>query len=320
MAFIPEASPNLAQEKQRNSRVNDLPRDNFQFAWNPRDWQVDAEGNMVPTIVHLSKSPGVNGVGKDGDFEPAAARYRKQGWKLIPHDVLGADLDYVTPYKNRKGKMVHRTLFQKPYNTSEDITDWAFDREAWTSFIQLLRKRNIITQPEPAIVRGWVERKEAEVHQLRTPPTNDGPAMRRYEEQSTRLNLQLEGLKREYEVSIGIYGAPASSARSRIADLLANAVGVDPEEQALIESVRGEAPRSKGHPLQDLGLRHPLTASLIDAGIESPQDLSMLSAEDLLALDGVGPKSIDQIDAALLLQGMALTSSTIKPEETDPNE
>lgn len=226
--FVAEESPNLRQKREVANRVKDLPRGNFMFFYHPDEWAMDHRGRLMPTVIHCSKDPGSGAVAANGDFTPAELEYRKRGWLPIPHETLG-EVDYVAPYRNTKGKMVHRTIFQRGYNTAEGTTRWAFDQEAWDAFIALLRKRGLIKQPRPEVVSGLLEAAQEALRNIRAPRSDDGEKMERYLERVEVLKRQIAVLCDELGASYEAHGRPSSPGRSKVLALLE---GLDDEMES----------------------------------------------------------------------------------------
>lgn len=252
MGFTPEASPNLAAEDDAQNRVNCGPSDNFAMAYHPDEWAMDVRGRLRPTIVQLSKAPGVGPVGARGDFRAAKAWYESQGYVVLPHNLLGAT-DYVAPYRNKKGALVHRTIFQVGYNDATGTTKWSFDQEAYDAFIELLRKRGIVQQPKPQIIVGLIEQTKSILENKRQPRVDDAEKIERYNEQVAILRKQLTTLEAELVESYKVHGHPASQGRSSILRLL-EGVPDAPAEDAPAEDKprrRGFRPESRPKPVVD---------------------------------------------------------------------
>lgn len=222
----PEPSPNLRQQDEVANRVYDVPRANFILAHRSSEWQMDSEGNLLPVVVQLSKSPGVQGVGRRGQFGEARAWYEEQGLTLIPHDILPAD--YVALYRNEKGKKVHRTVFQQPANTADGTTVWEHDGETWKKFLRLLRVKGYVKPPLPVVVRQLLDREIKTKDGMRSP--GDNALLReRFERDLRRCNRNIEKLEMELEASYQIYGRPVVAARSEVSDLLDAALEAEGE-------------------------------------------------------------------------------------------
>lgn len=196
-------SPNLQAAEAAANAVRDVPRGNFMFAHHPEDWQVSEDGTLVPTVVQLSKEPGVQGVTRAGGFKPAQIDYEGRGWILIPHDVIPGD--YVAVWSNRKGKDVHRSAFLQPVNTANRTT-WAFDAEGWSEFVAYLREKGIIPPPRPAIVQQLLDVKRSAYDNLHA-PTSDAPnAHDRYKRKLAMLKRQIGTLEDELAAAEAHHG------------------------------------------------------------------------------------------------------------------
>lgn len=221
---VPEAlpSPNIRSESARKHVVFDTPRGNFILAHRSTEWVLNEAGDLLPVIVQLSKSPGVQGVGRRGQFGEARAWYEANGLILIPHSVLPKD--YVRLYRNAKGKKVHRTVFQTPVNTADKTTIWNHDSEAWGKFLQLLRIRRIVLPPMPSTIAHMLRIRQLAYDNLRVPSADDVSRRDRYERQASMLKRQIATLQDELESSYEHYGRPQAAVRSEISDLLDEAL------------------------------------------------------------------------------------------------
>lgn len=244
--FIAEDSPNLTRKRRDEGRVKDSPRGNFQFFFHPDDWQTDGQGRMVPTITQVSKDVGSGAVRADGDFDPELLRLQKAGWVAIPHDVLGA-VDYVTPYKNKKGKLVHRSIFQVPYNTADGTTEWAHDADLWADFIKLLRTKGIVKAPAPAVVQALIRKTEQRLEFLLRRQPNREAEPEKVENWQRKLDLcrlTLTNLAVEFEAACKVHGSPAAPGRTRLnlKQLIADAEAANTPGSALAQRLAERAP------------------------------------------------------------------------------
>lgn len=239
MAFSPLPSANLQAAADAAGRVSDRPRGNFVFGYHPEEWQMDVAGRLVPVIVHLSRDPGINGVGPDGSFRSAKVQYEERGYVLIPHDVLG-DTDYVAPYLNKKGAKVHRTLFQTGYNDATGNTQWAFDQEAWDAFIDLLRERGVIAQPRPEVLHGLLEQVRQTLANKRIPRSDDQSKVDSYNMQCDLLKAQIATLEREHVKSVQVHGQGSSPGRSVVLELLGRQKAADIVAAPAADAVRAK--------------------------------------------------------------------------------
>jgi len=163
----------------------------------------------MPVIVPLSKSPGAQGVGRRGEFTPARVWYEDQGMVLIPHDVMG-DLDYVAPYLTTRGKMTHRSIFQRPVNGANK-TDWVMDGKAYKKFIKLCREKGIIPPPQPQTIKSLLNMTRSQYENLQVPTTEDRSRRDRYEATASRLKKQISVLEAELHLSEEHYGKPTEA-------------------------------------------------------------------------------------------------------------
>ena len=223
-SFTPGQDPNLAQKEDHTALVSDIPRGNFQFAYHPDDWQLDAESTLIPVVVHVSKTPGCNGVDEYGNFDQARLNYERNGYKLISHDILPSG--YVAPYRNKKRQMVHRTVFQRPTNI-HGATHWTHDAQAWRGFIKLLRKKGAVEQPRPAVLQSMIAIRENMLRAMVQPRVDDSRAIDAYNARVDKIKRDLATLTTELESAITTYGAPEAPARSVVDDVLAELAALD---------------------------------------------------------------------------------------------
>lgn len=81
--------------------------------------------------------------------------------------------------------------------------------------------------------------------------------------------------------------APVPAREHTRAELMTDANGNVAAESVLVETIL------------DLNLRPSLVEDLVEAGFETIEDLESASDEDILAIDGIGPKSLSEIREAL---------------------
>ena len=235
-------SPNLAAEEDRGGRVKDSPSGNYVLAHPKDEWQLNANGDLVPVLVQLSRTPGVQGVGTRGEFGAAQAYYLERGFTLIPHDILPTD--YVALYLNRKGQRVHRSVFQSPID-GPNGTIWTCDEESIAKFIKLLRIRGFIRPPRPHIVRGMLHTKQQEYDHLRPPSSDDASRRDVYDRRVVMLRKQIKSLEAELEAAVVTFGDDAAPVSNTIGDLLAGALAEAEAESAAVEEVKGKARKGK---------------------------------------------------------------------------
>ena len=219
--YIVESPNRQRAEESAKGRVRDVPRPNFVMYYHPAEWQLTAEGEITPSISHMSLAPGA-GADEKGNFEQRHAELTSRGYVRIPHDVMGAALDdYVSRYTNHRGKGVHRTVFQKPYDDGTGTTRWRADRDAIRAFVRFLRKRGIVARPQPEVVEGMIHAQKRALNRLlNVRPTDSTQARRRHEEKIANAEQAVAYLEEEMRDSIEVYGRPEADARSVVFHLL----------------------------------------------------------------------------------------------------
>lgn len=253
--FTAEESPNVTRRRDAAGRVNDRPRDNFMMFYHPDEWGIDYRGKLFPQISHMSKGVGCGAVDpQTGDFTAAQAEYQQRGFVPIPHDVLGEDWDYVVAYRNRKGQRVCRTAFQTPHQSSPSSpTMWEHDQEAADAFIEALRAMKIIKPPRPEVLRNMLSQQQTLLATKKTPRTDDGAAMERYNARIARIQTAIKTLEKEIVDAIAYYGETPSPARdvvrSKLRDLLAQRAEIDDDGNAA--TVKARTRRRKAAPPPD---------------------------------------------------------------------
>ncbi len=103
-------------------------------------------------------------------------------------------------------------------------------------------------------------------------------------------------------------GHRQSYTRLRIEDILGP--GVDEEQPVDREAaeepkvaIAGETVAEVAIPVEELGLSARITGALRGGGIETVEDLLKKDDEELLALRGFGPKSLEEVHASLKAKG-----------------
>lgn len=199
---------NLQTEPGKDGLVRDDARTNFKFFYDPKDWQVNAAGDLVPVIVHVGKEPGHGSVTPKGGFAQMEAELVQHGKVAIPHDVLGGDQDYVAMYRNERGRKVHRSIFQMPDHGDDGQTVWRHDERAWGKFLRFLRKEGIIKQPSVGVVKGVLNTKEhLRADKVRRGPRNaTAEAKLQFDREISQLDATILMLRKELAESERVYG------------------------------------------------------------------------------------------------------------------
>jgi hypothetical protein len=191
----------------------DAPLDfKFWLAHRPGDWIVDTEGRILPDLRRIADAPGVHSTGRHGDFRATKARHEAGfGFKFIPHDVLGPGTSYLRVFINKKGKPVHRTIFDRPIARQSGRTKFRCDREAWRDFLFFLQTDphlpGHIDPPRPEIVEGLLVQTRRHRRALRAPSTDDPAKRAEYADLCKTVESQIGSLERAMAAAVEHYGA-----------------------------------------------------------------------------------------------------------------
>ncbi len=136
---------------------------------------------------------------------------------------------------------------------------------------------------------------------------------------SATVRSFLEGSGRQTRVTVqttmNVTGKPAQFGRGVMNEVGGKLIGIFADNLAamLAESEAEPAPDSPAGqadlPIQDLHLNARTVSVLHKDGITTTSQLTAKTSEDLLALDGIGPASLDEITAKLAEHGLALASA-----------
>jgi hypothetical protein len=210
----------VERHEEAEGRVRDVPRPNFVLFHNPREWSLTGDGDLLPSLSHVSKAPGA-GADPSGDFTPVRVARQKRGEVEIPTDVLGPGTHYVAQYTNQRGRPVHRTVFQEPYD-GEGATRWRADADAVRKFCHYLMRIGLIKPPAPAVVRAQIARvSRLRENHLRKRPADRGARFESWEERLGMYDAQLSRLTREHMPrAVETYGDQQSPVRAALARAL----------------------------------------------------------------------------------------------------
>lgn len=238
--FVPESSGNLEPGATDDGLLDDLPRGNFMFMVHPLDWQIDQRGKLVPVVVHIGKEVGNGSVSRKGDWTQHLLEHQRNGFVLIPHDILGADRDYVDVYRNKHRKKVHRTVFETPQVGPDGKTVYSVDLKAWWKFLDLLRLRGIVKAPQVRVVREMLNAKRMlySDKEKRGPRNTTGEAIERYEREMRQLRDVMLMLEAELAESIRVYGEDVSVVDGRLDQLLEQELELAKSTAGATDSVR----------------------------------------------------------------------------------
>lgn len=194
------------EEEENEQRVRDVPRPNFELFYDPTDWQLTADGDLIPSISHVSMAPGA-GADPNGDFTNVRVMRERRGEIRIPSNVLGKGTRLVNRYTNRHGKSVHRPVFLEPY-AAAGATKWRPNMALIAKFVKKLRSMGVIKPPTPQVVRGLLAHAERKRNRLvgSRPPSSSTAALDAWEAKLRMFEGHIEKLKFELEQSIHEYG------------------------------------------------------------------------------------------------------------------
>lgn len=223
--FIPiDESPNTRRAASSQNRMKADPKPNFILAHHPDNWQINGRGELTPCINHLAIQPGVNGTDAYGDSSGMELWAIKQGFKLIPHDILPGGRDYAKAYLTTFGHRHHRTVFEHPERRANGSTKWVYQQADAAAFIAYLRSEGVIEPPRAHIVQELIDQVEREIEFLDSsaPSKSDGRRWDRYLKRVTARQTALDTLRLELEQATEHYAAEASP--SELGDSLRAAV------------------------------------------------------------------------------------------------
>lgn len=246
--------PYQAKAKDTRGRV-DAPLDfKFWLAHRPGDWIVDAEGRMLPDLRRIAHAPGVHSTSRHDNFAATKARHEGPGFgfKFIPHDVLGPGTSYLKVFINKKGKPVHRTIFERPIARQSGRTKFRCDRVAWRDFLFFLQAEGHVDSPRPEIVEGLLTQARKDRRALRAPSTDDPAKRAEYADRCQIVESQIVSLERTMAAAVEHYGAlgvddvvEPSEALSRLSNYRRQREQFEGKAEPVIEA---SPPKAKANP------------------------------------------------------------------------
>ncbi len=143
---------------------------------------------------------------------------------------------------------------------------------------------------------------------------------------SASVRSQLEGQGNETRVTVhttmNVTGKPAQFGRGVMNEVSGKLIGIfaDNLAEMLAESDGGQVPvaPSADLPIDDLHLSTRAVAVLRKDGINTASLLAARTADELIALDGIGPASLDEIKAKLAEHGLTLSAPPAAPAASTP--
>jgi len=138
------------------------PTPNFYLMAHPSRWGVIA-GEFLPILGTMLIEPGVNCVDKRGGVELAKAHARRNGWIVLPHDIVSGG--YVRRYPVAKG-FFHCTIWEQPIQTGI-LAVIRRDEKGYNEFLRYLITSGIVPLPEPEVLEALEEMARERLQRLR---------------------------------------------------------------------------------------------------------------------------------------------------------
>ena len=134
---------------------------NFLYLYHPNRWQVMG-GEVLPVLYELRRSPGVENVSPKGggDMSPAIGAKVRDGWVVIPHDVIPGG--YVRVFDGFQGP-IHLSKWETPRQVGRRAYKPKIDVEGHREFLRGLIADGVIKPPCPEILEELVSRATARV-------------------------------------------------------------------------------------------------------------------------------------------------------------
>ena len=143
------------------TRLRMPPSPNFLYCHHPERWQI-MDGEVLPVLHKLEQSPGVANVSprNGGDMSGAIGVKVKNGWTIIPHDVIPGG--YVRKFEGAFGP-IHLTKWETPRQHGLRAYDPKVDITGYREFLRDLMNRGVLQPPMEHILETLVERAQAAV-------------------------------------------------------------------------------------------------------------------------------------------------------------
>lgn len=176
------------------------PTPNFLFCHHPERWQV-MNGEVLPALHKLSQDPGVANVSPrgGGDMSPAIGIKVKNGWTIIPHDVIEGG--YVRKFEGAYGA-IHLTKWETPRQHGLRAYDPKTDGAGYRAFLKDLLDRGVVQPPPSHILDVLISRAQACVDRA-APHTATKAGQAMYDRAVSEFHA--------VEVACGVRPAPAKT-------------------------------------------------------------------------------------------------------------
>jgi len=124
----------------------------------PSRWYC-VDGEWLPQLGKLSSRPGQSNVKADGDTSHAETLARKEGWQILPWDVIEGG--YVQVFDGIRGP-VHLSRWETPRQVGAQLVLLS-DEEGYRSFLRHLLAEGIVAPPDPVVLDVIMERQAQRV-------------------------------------------------------------------------------------------------------------------------------------------------------------
>lgn len=153
------------------------PRPAFLYRWHPQRWML-ADGEILPILGTIKLGDlGTNGVDKSGNIDEALMMSQKNGWTVLPWNVLGeGEAQYIRAY-DATGGPYYCSKWETPQASGDRVLASKTDTAGYYGFLRELLKRGIIPAPDMAILeQGMLDVQAKRVESLRGKTNHPGVA------------------------------------------------------------------------------------------------------------------------------------------------
>lgn len=168
--YIPQPPQSLAKV------LPHPPRGAFLLRFHPQRWAL-MDGDILPVLGTLkTEDLGVNGVDKAGNIDEAVMASQKNGWVILPWDVLGRGREYIRATDCQGGRYYH-TQWEIPQHSGDRVLASKTDSAGYYAFLRELIARGIVPAPDPAVLeQGLLDVQRKRVENLRGKTNHPGVA------------------------------------------------------------------------------------------------------------------------------------------------
>lgn len=135
-------------------RINHDPIPPWWYMAHPSRWYC-REGEWLPQLGKLSVTPGQNNVKPNGDTSLAEALLRKEGWTILPWDIIEGG--YVQVFDGVRGP-VHLSRWETPRQVGAQLVIIP-DEAGYLAFLRHLLADGIVAPPDPVVLDVLMERQ-----------------------------------------------------------------------------------------------------------------------------------------------------------------